>query len=91
MGCGSSTETGTNQNGILMSYCSFGSDNYKSDVYVFRSENGWRILVTDGGHYELDTLKKLKDKLLELKERDYYVPDYALKRIDEEINGEKNN
>ena len=75
-----------------MSYCSFGSDNYKSDVYVFRSESGgWRILVTDGGHYELDTFKKLKDKLLELKEHDYYVPDCAFKKIDEEINGEKNN
>ena len=73
-----------------MSYCSFSSDNYKSSVYVYSSRIGWIIQLKDGGHYELDTLKKLKDKLLELKERDYYVPDYAFKRIDEEINGETN-
>lgn len=119
-----------------MSYCRFSSDNWKSDVYVYESDNGFVIHVagarytteipnvppmpsggtyeewkewfnlhnkqmkavssaptkTIGGDYDsqtfiCETAEETLDKLKDIKEHGYNVPDFAFESLKEEISG----
>jgi len=69
-----------------MSYCTFSSDDHKSDVNVFSIETGWKIHVCNGKSYDLETLQNLKDKLLELRTLGFHVPEHVFSTIEEEMN-----
>lgn len=42
-------------------------------------------LPCDGESFECNTLKEMRDKLIELRKMGYHVPDNVFKRIDEEL------
>lgn len=112
-----------------MSYCRFSSDNWMCDVYVYESERGYEVHVSnnryitpipklpkynespekwfeayqeqmkvldnaktekiggifDGKDFCLDSLTSLREKLKEIKNAGYNVPDFVFTSIEEEI------
>ncbi len=74
-----------------MSYCRW-SD---SDIYAYETENGYCIhvsgnvgLALDGESFLLGEIELFRAKMVELRGMGYYVPDYAIAQIDEEMREE---
>jgi len=59
--------------------------NHNNIVEIIESEKYKIGLPYDGETYKFNTLQELKDKMLELKEIGYKVPDEAFELIDREL------
>lgn len=68
-----------------MSYCRFGSDNGKSDVYALKVITGGFEIYTTNEDWHVETLQEFKDKLLELRKSGLHVPQAAFDRIEYEL------
>lgn len=70
-----------------MSYCRFGDD---SDVYLFcGSKYEMHVSRTSNSapeSYIFDTPDEVLNKLLDLRDEGVKIPDYALKRLQYEVN-----
>lgn len=61
-------------------------ESYVSQMNAIKNRNHVPIgLPFDGEHYTFGTLEELRDKLLELREVGYNVPQFALDSIEEEM------
>lgn len=79
-----------------MSYCRFGSDNGKSDVYVIATGTHWEIYVRgdkpecpyNGEVYRRGTVRATLRRLYFLRKKGLHIPDCAIARLLREEKGE---
>ncbi len=74
-----------------MSYCRYSSDNCESDVFLYHSKGeGWHLHASNekkSYSYLYKRLYFVKQRLLKLREEGLHVPQKALDRVEEELNG----
>ena len=72
-----------------MSYCRWSSDNFQCDVYCYADvSGGYTTHVKDGKTYNDATPEQAADRLQELRNSGYKVPQYAIDELRSESNGE---
>jgi len=64
-----------------MSYCRFS----EGDAYIYGCGDGWEVILRGGHTTHVATLRKLREHVIDLIDREYRIPDSVLERIDFEI------
>ena len=79
-----------------MSYCRWECDNHKSDIYAYRSRDGFVIhvraigLVHDGETFMETSLSDFMEQMIYLRDIGYHIPDFVFERIEKELKDDKN-